>query len=218
MNTVLTDQVRGFEAIARTEHGLSASIFNLGGLLLDPDPEQDSEEEFIVKNTVEITCLKEGSCAGSIVILKQCGVEVTVKCSNGACPFLVIALPLTDDCKTRPQRKIRVIGGDDDVSPAPDHPPIYVWCPSESKKPYPCVHDSGKLKRVEICESLEKLKDSLESDLKELNKHVPPERYSVKADNMRWVLESKQLSYWGGVSLEAAFGTITVAASGAITG
>eukprot|EP01083_Nonionella_stella_P188731 696345_1 len=204
MNTVLTDQVDFFQAIARTEHGLSASIFNLGGVV----------------DKVEITCLKEGSCAGSIVLLKQCGGPVTVTCLTGACSFLVIALPLTDDCQDRARRVIDI-----KVSSAPDHVhSIYVWCPSS--KPYYCVRDSDKTEHqkhlisvgIKIFLHLKNLKSHLETDLKGLNAQVPKDRYSVNKDNRRWVLEPQQLSYWGGVSLEAAFGTITVSASGAITG
>eukprot|EP01083_Nonionella_stella_P015118 42312_1 len=92
-NLILNEDVHFFHLDASAPHSASGTVVNLHGVkrLREIDPTaRDPISRDSSRST--ITCAKQGSCAGMVVIAPKIGGDITIECGCGACERMVVML------------------------------------------------------------------------------------------------------------------------------
>eukprot|EP01084_Bolivina_argentea_P101711 182308_1 len=215
-NNVLFENVHFIDIHALAPHSMTGSVINLGGIVASHTDTTDIPINFY--------CYGQGSCSGSIILLKKCGNAVHIHCGNynssgiatpqsTACDHLVIAVRLHPSCTDESDRSI-VIHHSDAPPPAGTTPStIYVLCeesPDRILYFHHCVtvrDDTQTIVNVQVAKTMPDLMQKITQDLENLQKKWDTKK-SIITNNLKYLLKQDGYHYYGGVALEAAMGTV----------
>eukprot|EP01083_Nonionella_stella_P255495 876877_1 len=92
-NLILNEDVHFFHLDASAPHSASGTVVNLHGVSrvreIDPTARPPISRD---SSRSTITCAKQGSCAGMVVIAPKIGGDITIECGCGACERMVVML------------------------------------------------------------------------------------------------------------------------------